>query len=148
MPKDLPNEPKDAPQKWFTIREAADYLRVSQTTIFRWMKDESLTYYKIGGSTRFSQECLNAIVEKMTGQKEAADAAERCASCGHSVLIEGGIQGAGKLHFKPEKSSFWVLAESMVPTRARVCQACGYIHLYADPDKLRKLKARPESETS
>ena len=129
--------------KWYSVQEAADYLGVSQATIFRWMKEGTLSYYKMGGATRFSREGLEVLFEKTTGTKEAGAIANRCAACGHSVLVDGQLRGAGKLYFRPAKSAFWVLSEAMVPTQARVCAACGYIHLHADTTKLKKLKAKP-----
>ncbi|MHC4646440.1 MAG: helix-turn-helix domain-containing protein [Planctomycetota bacterium] len=116
----IPNDPKNSSKQWYSIRQAAEYLGVSQPTIFRWMKDGLLSYFKVGGATRFSQEGLDAVVEKTTGRKEAEIVASRCAACGHSILVDGQLRGAGKLYFRPTKSSFWILAEAMVPTRARV----------------------------
>ena len=105
------------------------------------MKDEVLSFYKVGGATRFSRECLDALIEKSTGAKEAEQVMGRCVACGNNVLIEGRLQGAGRLYFKPSKTAFWTLHESMVPTRARVCAACGYLHHFADRAKLKALKA-------
>ena len=124
---------------WYTVREAAEYLGVSQQTIFRWMKEGRLSFYKVGGATRFSEEGLEALVEKTTGRAEAEAAAGRCAACGHGVLVEGRLQGTGRLYFKPDRTRFWVFAESLVGTRARVCTACGYIQIHADTDKLKRL---------
>jgi excisionase family DNA binding protein len=128
-------------KQWYTVREAAEYLGVSQPTIFRWMRDGLLSFFKVGGATRFSQEGLDAVIEKTTGLKEAQSVAGRCVACGHGVLVEGRLQGAGKLYFRPSKSSFWVLSEAMVPTKARVCTACGYLQTYVDAEKLKRLKA-------
>lgn len=131
---------KDTPKKWYTIKEAADYLGVSQPTIFRWMKEGVLSFYKIGGSTRFSQEGLDSVIEKSTGEKEATQAAGCCVVCGHTILVDGRVQATGKLYFKPAKSGFWVLHEAMVPTHAKACPACGHIQFYVEPKKLRDLK--------
>ena len=106
------------------------------------MKDGTLSFYKVGSATRFSQESLDAVIEKTTGRKEAEAAAGRCASCGHNVLIDGRLQGMGKLYFHPVKTRFWTFEESLVPTRARVCAACGYIHLHAETHKLNRLKPK------
>ena len=133
--------PPQPPQRWYSVKQASEYLGVSQPTIFRWMKDGTLSFYKVGGGTRFSQEVLDAVIEKSTGAKEAEQVLGRCVACGHNVLVEGKLRGAGQLYFKPNKSSFWVLHEAMVPTDARVCTACGYVHHYADKEKLRQLKA-------
>ena len=125
--------------KWYSVRDAAEYLDISQPTLFRWMKDGTISFYKVGGSTRFTRESLDAVVEKQTGSKEAEAARGRCASCGHSVLLDGTVQGAGRLYFKPEKARFWVWAESLVPLRAVVCAACGYVQMHADTNKLSRL---------
>jgi excisionase family DNA binding protein len=140
---DQPDQRRD---QWFSVRDAAKYLGVSQPTIFRWMKEGTLSFYKVGGSTRFSQEGLDAIIEKTTGLKEAEIAAARCAACGHSVLVAGRLRGAGRLYFRPDKPRFWTFAEAMVPTEARVCVACGYIQLHANTEKLKKLKPKPIEE--
>ena len=127
-------------RQWYSVAEAAKYLGISEPTVFRWMKEGLLSFYKVGGSTRFSQEGLDAVVEKTTGRKEAEAAAGRCASCGHGVLIEGRLQGTGKLYFKPLKTKFWTFEESLVETKARVCAACGYVQMHADTGKLNRLK--------
>lgn len=130
--------------RWYSISEAAAYLGVSQPTIFRWMKQGSLSFNKIGGATRFSRENLDAVVEKNTGSKEADGCAARCASCGHTELADGQLQGIGNLYFRPARARFWVLEEALVPTRCRVCTACGYVQLHADTAKLRRLIRRDD----
>jgi excisionase family DNA binding protein len=129
-----------APRKWYTVKEAAGFLGVSQPTIFRWMRDGLLSFYKIGGATRFSDEDLEAVIEKNTGSKEAEGARARCASCGHSELIDGRLQGSGRLYFKPDKTKFWVFGDSLVDLHARVCSACGFVQVHADTSKLQRLK--------
>lgn len=135
-----------AAKRWYTVPEAAEYLGISVPTVFRWMRDRRLSFVKIGGATRFTKEGLDAVIEKTTGSMEAEAAAGRCAACGHSVLVEGSVQGTGRLYFHPEKTRFWVFAESLVPIRARVCTACGHIQLQADTAKLNRLVPR-EAET-
>jgi len=128
-----------AAKRWYTVKEAADYLGVSQPTIFRWMKDGILSFYKVGGSTRFTQDGLDAVIEKTTGLKEAEAAQGRCSSCGHATLVDGRMQGTGRLYFRPQRTKFWVFAEALVGVTARVCAACGHIQLHADTAKLDKL---------
>jgi len=127
-------------KSWYSIREAADYLGVSEPTIYRWMKEELLSFYKVGGSTRFEREGLDAVIEKTTGRKEAEAVQGRCAACGHGILVDGRLQGTGRLYFKPQKTKFWVWAESLVGLRARVCAACGFVQVHADTEKLRRLR--------
>lgn len=133
-------------KQWYSVPDAAAYLGVSQPTIFRWMKDGLLSFYKVGGGTRFSREGLDAVIEKTTGRKEAEAVAGKCAACGHTVLIEGRLQGTGRLYFRPAKTKFWTFVEPMVDVTAKTCAACGYIHLHADTAKLKKL--RPEGRVS
>jgi len=131
-------------KRWYTVREAATYLDVSQPTIFRWMKEGSLSYFKVGGSTRFTREGLDALVEKRTGSKEAEALAGQCAACGHSELVRGKLQGTGRLYFRPAKTRFWNLDQAVVPIQAKVCTACGYIQIHADAEKLGRLQPKRE----
>ena len=101
---EAPSESKE--KQWYSIREAAEFLSVSEPTIYRWMKDQTLSFYKIGSSTRFSRDGLDAVIEKTTGRKEAEASAGRCASCGHSILLDGRLQGTGRLYFRPDKTKF------------------------------------------
>jgi len=133
-------------KRWYSIKQAAEYLQVSEPTIFRWMKDGLISFYKVGGSTRFSRNGLDAVIEKSTGRKEAEAAAGRCAACGHALLLNGRLQGAGKLYFKAERTHFWVMDHSLVPTTAKVCPACGYVQLFADTEKLGRLTADEKSD--
>ena len=114
-----------AEKTWFTVKEAASYLGVSQPTIFRWMKSGILSSYKVGGSTRFSKDGLDAAVMKRTGKQEAQAVKKQCAACGHATLVGGNLQSTGKMYFRPEKTRFWTLSEAMVGTSALVCEACG-----------------------
>lgn len=133
-------------ERWYTAEDAADYLAVSRPTVFRWMKQGQLSFYKVGGSTRFSKESLDAVIEKNTSQKEAETASGRCACCGHSVLIEGKVQGTGNLFFRPAKTKFWVFVEGLVPLHARTCMACGYVQMHVDTAKLTRLTEQPKEE--
>ncbi len=134
----------DGGRSWLSVREAAGYLGVSEPTIFRWMKDGLLSFYKIGNATRFSRDGLDSVIRKNTGTAEAEAVASRCAACGHAILVDGRMQGAGKLYFRPDRSRFWILEESLVPIRARVCPVCGHVQIHADADKLRRLLPGPD----
>lgn len=130
-------------KRWYSVRDACEYLGISQPTIFRWMKDGSLSYYKVGNSTRFSQEDLDAMVVKSTGQREAAHAAGRCLNCGHQELISGTVGGGATTAFRPEQTRFWTLRTGSVEVLAKSCTACGYVHLFANTAQLQEL--RPDS---
>ena len=48
---------------WFSIKEAAEYLDIGEPTIYRWMREGQITYRKVGDSTRFWQEDLDAVAD-------------------------------------------------------------------------------------
>lgn len=137
---------KDDNKDWYSTAEAAKYLGVSEPTIFRWMKQKQLSFYKVGNSTRFSREGLDAVIEKRTGKREAETAAGRCAACGHDNLVDGALRGTGNLYFRPKETKFWVFSEALVGVSAQVCPACGHIQLRADTDKLDKLTPEPPAD--
>lgn len=124
---------------WMTVKDACEYLQVSQMTIFRWMKSGKLSYFKMGGSVRFKRENLDMAAEKVTSTKEAEQAKDSCSVCGHTVLAEGKIQSTGRVSFKPAKTKFWTFEDSVVPIEAKMCQACGNIQLFADTEKMSKI---------
>ena len=135
--------------EWFSVKDAAKYLSVSEPTIFRWMKEGVLSFYKVGNSTRFSKQSLEAVVEKVTGSTEAEAARGRCASCGHSGLVEGQVRGSGLLYFRPAETKFWTLKQSLVRTKAHACSACGHIQMHADVKHLNQLtKEGPEADAA
>ncbi len=53
------------PQTWFTVTEAASYIRVTRQTIYRYMDDGALKYYvlKSGGGRRLKKADLDALLE-------------------------------------------------------------------------------------
>lgn len=132
-------EPTTIGKDWYSIREACEYLDVSEQTVFRWMKDGKLTYFKVGDSTRFRKEDLDLMVTKFTGEKEAEKYGAKCVSCGHSVLIPGRVAGTGKVYFKPYKTKFFTMLESSVNIEAKTCPKCGFVQVFADTEKLNKL---------
>jgi excisionase family DNA binding protein len=52
-------------EAWLTVKEAADYLKVSRVTLYRYMADGRLRSYKLGGSggRRFRREDLDAVAK-------------------------------------------------------------------------------------
>jgi len=133
------------PGRWLTIPEAAKYLGVSEPTIYRWMRQGILTYFKVGGGTRFTVECLDAVVEKSTGRREGEQAQGRCAVCGDSRPVPGRLQAVGRLYFRPHRTRFWVLEEALVPVEARTCLVCGHVQMQADLEKLGRLLRKADT---
>lgn len=53
-------------QEWYTIDEAANYLRVSKRTIYQLLKEGQLVSYRVGksGHRRFKREDLDRTMQK------------------------------------------------------------------------------------
>lgn len=139
-----------APKKpWFSIREAADYLDVGEQTIYRWMREGMITYRKVGDSTRFWLEDLDAVMKVIPSEKDAAKVQKVCPVCHHSELVEGHVQSTGANYFYPGKTKFWTFKMSHLETRARMCTRCGAVVWFADPAKLKAIRnENPAKEES
>jgi excisionase family DNA binding protein len=46
------------------ISEVAEHLRVSERTVYRWLRDRQLTAVRIGGVTRVRRQDLEAFIER------------------------------------------------------------------------------------
>lgn len=134
---ELPNK-----ARWYSIKEAAEYLDVGEPTLYRWMREGKITYRKVGDSTRFWQEDLDSVMQVFHSEKDLNTVREVCPICRHDELIEGKVRGAGLVYFVPKKTKFWTLKDSFVETTARMCARCGAIALFGDTTKLTKLRAQ------
>jgi excisionase family DNA binding protein len=134
--------------KWYSIREAAEYLDVGEPTLYRWMRDGKITFRKVGDSTRFWQEDLDSVMEVSYSTRDVDKARQVCPVCRHDELVEGKVRGAGLVYFVPRKTKFWTLKDSFVETTGRMCTRCGAIAWFGDTAKLAKLRIpSPASET-
>ncbi|MHC4662865.1 MAG: helix-turn-helix domain-containing protein [Planctomycetota bacterium] len=131
---------------WLTIKEVGARLQVSEQTIYRWMRDGAITFYKIGDSTRFKPEDVEMVIEKHASFKEAEKVSTSCPSCGHFELEPGKLSSTGKVYFRPEKVKFLTLREPMVEIQALACPRCGNIILSADTEKMNILRKKPRDE--
>ncbi len=131
---------------WFSIKEAAEYLDVGEPTLYRWMRDNKITYRKVGDSTRFWQEDLDAVMEVFHSGKDLENARKVCSACHGGQLIEGVMRSTGLCFFQPKKTKFWTLKDSNVETEARMCDHCGAIHLFGDLKKLNELKEAQQTD--
>jgi Zn ribbon nucleic-acid-binding protein len=61
-----------------------------------------------------------------------------CLWCESTKLAEGALLHR-PVYFKADKAKFWTFDENMVEVKARVCVDCGYVDLYADTSKLKRL---------
>lgn len=134
--------------KWFSIREAAEFLDVGEPTLYRWMRDGKITFRKVGDSTRFWQEDLDSVMQVFHSAKDTDKAREVCMVCRHDELIEGKVRGAGLVYFVPKKTRFWTLKDSNIETTARMCTRCGAIAWFGDTAKLAALRTAAEAKTA
>ena len=134
-------------RKWYSIREAADYLDVGEPTVYRWMREGKITYRKVGDSTRFWQEDLDSVMQVFHSEKDIDKAREVCPICRHTELVEGKVRGAGLVYFVPKKTRFWTLKDSFVETTARMCMRCGAISWFGDVKKMEQLRLKLQEES-
>ena len=132
--------------KWYSIKEAAEYLEIGEPTIYRWMRDGKITYRKVGDSTRFWQEDLDSVMEVFHSDKDVVNARNVCPVCHSGDLVEGVYRTTGLNYFQPNKTKFWTLKDSNVPTEARMCSRCGSIQIFGDVSKLTELKTVEASQ--
>ena len=136
----MSTEQSDTNPRWYTIKEAAEYLGVTEPTIYRWMRDGQMTYRKIGDSTRFLQADLDNHVQVYRSAKDIEQVKEHCPICHHTELISGSIRSTGMNYFYPESTKFWTLKASHIETQARMCTRCGAILWFGEQNKLAALK--------
>src|SRR3954447_12114799 len=80
-------------RKWYSIREAAEYLDVGEPTLYRWMREGKMTYRKVGDSTRFWQEDLDSVMQVFHSERDLDKTREVCPVCRHTELVEGKVRG-------------------------------------------------------
>lgn len=146
MPEEAKPQEDSSAKRWYTIRDAASYLGVSEQTIYRWMREGAISFHKIGDSTRFLKEDLEGVVDKHVSYKEASAVEEQCQRCGHSELVDGRILSTGQIYFTPKKTKFFTFRTGSVGTSAKVCPRCGYVNVYADVEKLKKIMIKKPKE--
>src|SRR2546422_4160362 len=78
-----------APIKWFSIKEASEYLDVGEPTLYRWMRENKITYRKVGDSTRFWQEDLDSVMEVFHSTRDLDQARAVCPVCRNDELVAG-----------------------------------------------------------
>ena len=129
---------------WFSIKEAAEYLDVGEPTIYRWMRDKKLTFRKVGDSTRFLQQDLDAIIQVHPAEGDANRAREFCPVCHGTDLTSGNLRSTGLIYFQPDKTKFWTFRDSSIKIKSRMCADCGAIFQFGDTEGLCKIQPDPE----
>lgn len=49
--------------EYFTVKEAAEKLKVKETTIRQWLSLRKIPHYKVGNCVRFSQEQIDSVAK-------------------------------------------------------------------------------------
>jgi len=129
-----------------TVTEAAEYLGVGESAIWRWMAEGALSCSWVKGACRLTRTALDAAARACAEEDAAGVSDEACAVCGRGPLIEGHVQDLGRIYFRPSRTRFWVLHEAVIPVAARMCAECGHVDLVADTRKLRRLMPASEAE--
>ena len=125
--------------KWYTIREAAKYLSIGEPTLYRWMRDDKITFRKIGDSTRFLREDLDSFVQVFPSEKDLEKVKKICPICHSTEVVKGVFRTTGFNYFKPAKSKFWKMKDSNIKTHAVMCLQCGVITHFGDVKKMNSL---------
>lgn len=141
------NEKPAAQQKWYSIKEAAEYLGVGEPTIYRWMREDSITFRKVGDSTRFWKEDLDDVMEVHPSAKDVNKVRLFCPVCHHDEMIEGNVQSTGMNYFRPKKTKFWTWKIPDIVTASRMCSKCGAITWFGDAKKLLEVRV-PEKDAA
>ena len=71
-----------------TVREVAEYLRMSQTKVYRLAKERQLPVIRIGRTWRFRKDLLDAWLSKCT-ESNMVDQGATSLSIKHSVIDQG-----------------------------------------------------------
>lgn len=65
----MPGNPKpneDRKETYLTIAEAAEYLRVSSRTVYRWLARRKLKFFRVSKSTRIALSDLERFIANNT----------------------------------------------------------------------------------
>src|ERR1700741_2254273 len=125
-------ENNDLPGKarWYSVKEAAEYLDIGEPTLYRWMREGKITYRKVGDSTRFWQQDLDSMMEVFHSEREVENVKRTCQHCHGTELVEGVYRTTGLNYFQPKKTKFWTLKDSSIESQAFMCSHCGVIYLF------------------
>ncbi len=125
--------------RWFSIQEAAAYLEVTEPTLYRWMREKKITFRKVGDSTRFWREDLDAVMQVFHSERSVEESRNNCPICHSNEIVDGIYSSTGLNYFQPKKTKFWTLKASNIASTAYMCRRCGAITLFGDAKKLNGL---------
>jgi excisionase family DNA binding protein len=79
-----------APEKWYSIQEAADFLGISAVTLRRYIKSRKIDAYRIASRYRFKKEALEEFLEacRLSPKKKSNPPVEGIHAAGeHTIQI-------------------------------------------------------------
>ncbi|MDB6059318.1 MAG: hypothetical protein JWO95_3162 [Verrucomicrobiales bacterium] len=134
-----------AKPRWYSIQEASAFLEVTEPTLYRWMREKKITYRKIGDSTRFWREDLDAVMQVFNSERNVEESRNICPICHSNEIVEGTYSSTGLNYFQPKKTKFWTLKASNIASTACMCRRCGAITLFGDTKKLNQLLEKSDA---
>lgn len=66
----LDSQPVDVGRQqptYLTLLEAANYLRISRRTLYRWLREGKLECFRVGNTTRIPLTAIEAFASRNTG---------------------------------------------------------------------------------
>lgn len=137
--------PTEAKPRWYSIQEASAFLEITEPTLYRWMREKKITYRKVGDSTRFWREDLDAVMQVFQSQRNVEESKSICPICHSNEMVEGTYSSTGLNYFQPKKTKFWTLKASNIGSTACMCRRCGAITLFGDTKKLNQLLEKSDA---
>ena len=69
----LPTDLTAPPVQFLTLSEAADFLRVSHRTLYRWVQEGKLKRFRVGNTTRIPRAAIEEFTANHTGVQPHAN---------------------------------------------------------------------------
>lgn len=60
----------DQSPTYLTVAEAAEMMRVSDRTIYRWIREKRLKCFRVGNVTRIEEKDMHAFIEEYSAEVE------------------------------------------------------------------------------
>src|SRR4051794_5262184 len=98
-----------AKPRWYSIQEAAAFLEITEPTLYRWMREKKITYRKVGDSTGFWREDLDAVMQVFNSERSVKEARKVCPICRSDEVDECIYSSPGLTFLQPMKTQLGAL---------------------------------------
>lgn len=61
---------KSVKEEVLTIKEASDYLKIAEKTLYRFIREQNMPAFKLGREWRFKKSLLDSWIEKRISQSQ------------------------------------------------------------------------------